>query len=103
MPGLKRRVVEVLPEPTVLGLVQVRNGERPWQLALKRQTRAALGRPAADAGARGRGLRSTIVTAFDALQVAVETRGRITAVLDAAGVPYALVPGLRGGVVSVAV
>lgn len=92
---IKKRVIDTLPEDRVLRLVQLRHGERPWQLALKARGRAALGRPPLDESAGPRGLRARVVTEFDAHEVRRDNDRRVCAALDRAGVRYAIVPGTR--------
>lgn len=101
--AIKKRVVETLPEDTVLTLVELRHAERPWQLAIKARTRAALRRPELDESAGRRGLRALVVTEFDAHEARRETQRTVCAALDAAGIRYAVIPGTRDTARGVAV
>lgn len=93
--AIKKRVVEILPEHTVLTLVELRHGEREWQRTARAKARAAMRRPELDESAGRRGLRALVVTEFDAHEARRETDRAVCAVLDHAGIPYVVVPGTR--------
>jgi hypothetical protein len=94
--AIKQKVAEALPESTVLNLVQLRHGEKPWQVAAKTRARVALDRPPLDESAGRRGLRAKVVTEFDVHAEREENFRAVGEALDRAGIRYVRVPGARG-------
>lgn len=101
--AIRQKLVTALSEDTVLRLVQLRHGERPWQVKVRGAVRTAMNRPALDESAGRRGLRAMVVTEFDAHAVRRDTHQQVCAVLDAAGIPYAVLPGPRASAGAIAV
>jgi hypothetical protein len=87
---LRSQLIDALPESTLRRIQRVRNRESPL-----------FSEPAGHR--RVRGAEPVTVTKFDAAAVRADTVATIAGSLEAAGIPYLLLPGLRGDVEEIAV